>query len=336
MLASLDAYADAIPHFQQSLQMQPASYSASYNLALAYKRAGNSESAIQTIEQALMQRPTGELYDLLASLEEDAGRYVEAARHYQQAVQLEPTNEHYYFDLGAEYLVHLTFGPALEVFRVGSQKFPKSPRQYVGMGLAQFALRQYAEAAEAFLSALEIDPSSPDAFAAWNALPTFVAVDDWNRIKPRLQQLAERNARSAQALYCYGAAVFRHSVTRRGEDFGLAQSLLERTIRLKPKFGAAHLELASLYAARKENEKAVASFLEAIRLEPDSDIAHYRLGQAYRNMHKLELAERELARYVELSRSHQNKAAQTKSAIRQFVLTQPDSAPPSTGNKPPL
>src|SRR5438105_2242640 len=283
MFASGGDYPKAISHFQQTVQLQPTSYSASYNLALAYKQAGKPQAAIELIGRTLEQQPTAELYNLLASLEEDAGRYVEAVGHYRQAVDLDPGTEQYYFDLGAEYLVHLTFDPAVEVFRVGSHKFSKSSRQYVGLGLAQFALRQYGDAADAFLSALEINPSSPDAVVAWNALPAFVVITEWEGIRPRLQHLAERFPGSAQALFCYGAALFRHSVTAQGSGLDMAESLLERTVRLNPKLAEAHLELATLYVQRRQNEKAIASFLKAIQLNPNSEMAHYRLAQTYRN-----------------------------------------------------
>jgi tetratricopeptide (TPR) repeat protein len=328
LFASSGDYPVAISHFQQTLQLQPTSYAATYNLALAYKQAGSSQAAIELLERALEQQPTAELHNLLASVEEEAGRYVEAGRHYRQAVELDPNNEQYYFDLGAEYLVHLTFGPATEVFRMGTHKFPQSPRQYVGMGLAQFALRQYMDAADAFISALEINPSSPDAFLAWNGLPTFVLVAEWQKIEPRLKRLAERFPQNAQALFCYAAALFRQSVvSERGGGFDLAQSLLEKAVRLDPKLPAARLELATLYAQRKQSGPAVASFLEAIRLDPNSEAAHYRLAQTYRNLNQLELAERELDVYGKLSRDHRDQMAQTRSAIRQFVLAKPSSEP---------
>jgi tetratricopeptide (TPR) repeat protein len=337
IFASGGDYRVAISHFQQTLQLQPTSYSTSYNLALAYKQAGESQAAIELLGGTLERQPTAELYNLLASLEEEAGRYVEAVRHYQQAADLDPDNEQYYFDLGAEYLVHLTFGPATEVFRVGSHKFPKSPRQYVGMGLAQFALRQYADAADAFIAALEINPSSPDAFVAWNALPTFVVVAEWQRIQPRLQRLAERFPGSAQALFCYAAALFRHSVaSERADGFDLAQSLLVKAVHLNPKLAAAHLELATLYAHRKQSKEAVASFLEAIRLDPNSEMAHYRLAQTYRNLNQLALAERELDLYRMLSRNHRDQMAQSRSAIRQFVLAKPSSEPALMEQKAPF
>src|SRR5437016_8926988 len=169
-----------------------------------------SVTGVQTCALPIYQQPNAELYDLQASLEEDAGRYVQAVRHYQSAVDLDPGNEQYYFDLAAEYLVHLTFGPALEVFRVASQKFPASARLHVGEGLAQFALRQYGDAADTFMDALETDPTSPDAFLAWNALPTFVIVAAWEKIQPRLRHLAGQIGRAScrERVYISVVAVY--------------------------------------------------------------------------------------------------------------------------------
>lgn len=337
IFASGGAYSAAISHFQQTLRLEPTSYLASYNLALAYRQEGKSQAAIELLEHTLEQQPNGVLYNLLASLEEETGLYVEAVRHYQRAVDLDPGNEQYYFDLGAEYLMHLTFGPAVEVFRVGSHKFPTSPRLYVGTGLGQFALRQYADAADAFIDALEADPSSPDAFLAWNALPTFVVVAEWEKIQPRLQRLAERFPENAQAAFCYGAALFRHGVALAQSDgFDLAQSLLETAAHLNPKLAVAHLELGTVYAQRKQSKKAVASFLEAIRLDPNSEMAHYRLGQTYRDLNQLTLAQRELDLYQRLSRNRRDRMAQMRSAIRQFVLAKPSAESAPKGRKAPL
>ena len=63
-------------------------------------------------------------------------------------------------------------------------------------------------------------------------------------------------------------------------------------------------------------------YLEAIRQDPKSDIAHYRLGQVYRDMNKLDLATQELSRYQELSRLHQEELKESRSTIKQFVLSQ--------------
>ncbi len=91
---------------------------------------------------------------------------MEAVQSFQRAVELDPNHEQYYFDLGMEYLSHFTFGPAGEVYRVGTQKFPRYSRQFLGLAFSHYAVREYAEAADAFTTALEIDPESPVVFLA--------------------------------------------------------------------------------------------------------------------------------------------------------------------------
>ena len=335
IFASGGAYPRAVSHFEETLRLQPTSQSAIYNLALAYKGAGNPQAAIELLERAVEEQANPELCDLLGSLEEEAGLYVQAVRHYQRAVELDSTKEQYYFDLGAEYLLHLTFDAAIAAFRTGSQRFPASARMYVGRGLAQFALRQYVDAADAFLSALETDPSTPDAFLAWNDLPQFVVADEWGKIQPRLQRLAERYPENSQVAFCYGAALLHQAMTsHRADGLDLAQTLLEKAVRMNPRLAVAHLELANLYAQRKQNSNAIASFHEAIRLDPNSEMAHYKLAQIYRDLNQLTLAEQELRVYQDLSRNHRDQMAQTRSTIRQFVLAKPSAETAEIGSKP--
>ena len=335
LFASHNLFAQAIPEFEATLAIEPASYSAAFNLILAYRGAGQVQAAIELGRKALKERPTAELHNLVASLEEAAGDYLNAVRDYQRAVELEPTNEQYSFDLGMEYLVHFTFDPAQEVFRVGTQSFPSSVRQFVGLGYAHYGMRQYLEAAEAFLAALELDPSSPSAFAAWNSLPSFLAPAEAATILPRVKRLADLHPRTAQPQYCYGVLLLRYGQTSaEPENLRLAQPLLERAIRLNPDFADAHLDLGNLYVAQRANEKAVAEFEEAVRLNPRSAMAHYRLGQTYRNLNQLERAQKELAEYTELTRNRRELMAHSRAAIKQFILAQSGTSPDGSRTLP--
>jgi len=182
--------------------------------------------------------------------------------------------------------------------------------------------REYLEAAKAFLTALELDPSSPTAFRAWNSLPAFLTGAEWNTLLPRLRRLAQSHSRSAEALYCYGASLFQYQLAHGQHDFELPQSLLERAFRLQPSLPEAHLQLGNLWLARSEKEKAAGEFREAIQLDPDSELAHYRLGQVYRDLNKLDLAQQELARYTELARHRREEMTRSRCAIKQFILAQ--------------
>ena len=109
----------------------------------------------------MQTQPSAALYNTLAGLDEESGQYLAAVENYQRAVELEPRSEQYYFDLGMEYLSHFTFGPAPKSTRLARRNFPNSARQYLGLAFSHYAVREYAEAADAFTKALEIDPDSP-------------------------------------------------------------------------------------------------------------------------------------------------------------------------------
>jgi tetratricopeptide (TPR) repeat protein len=323
LLSSAGAYEQAIPRFKEALRLDPTNDSATANLALAYKSVGKTAAAIDLIRATIIERPSGALYNMLGGLDEESGEYVEAVQSFQRAVELDPINEQYYFDLGMEYLSHFTFGPAGEVYRVGTQKFPRSSRQFLGLAFSHYAVREYAEAADAFTTALEIDPESPAVFQAWKTVLSFLATKDWETLLPRLNRMAAAHPQNAELAFAYGAALFRLEVSKGQEGaFDRPQSFLEKAVQLQPDFPEAHLELGALYAARKQDDKAVAEYLEAIRQDPKSDVAHYRLGQVYRDMNKMELATQELDRYQELSRQHQEKLKENRSAVKQFVLSQ--------------
>jgi tetratricopeptide (TPR) repeat protein len=323
-----DAAAEAIPLLERALRQGEFNETATLNLAVAYKDVGRPADAIELTQRALEKKPSGSLYNMLAELDEGAGKYVEAVENYQRAVEAEPTNEDYYFDLGMEYLSHFTFGPALEVYRVGTQKFPRVAREYLGLAFSHYAVREYPQAADGFTTALEIDPKSAAVLKAWNTVLSSLSPGDWAAILPRLSRLASAHPQNADIVFYYGAALFRAEFAK-GPDGHLeeAREFLEKAVKLRANFAAARIELAGLYAALKEDQKAVDEYMEAIREDPRADIPHYRLGQIYRRMNKLDLATAELARYQELSRLHEEEIKRSRSAIQQFVL-----AAPSKGN----
>jgi tetratricopeptide (TPR) repeat protein len=323
LFSSRDAFEQAIPRFEAALELQPTNEVSILNLALAEKSTGRSSAAIDRLRRAVASRPSAALYDALAAMEEESGHYVEAVQSYQRAVELDPTSEQYYFDLGVEYLSHFTFGPAAEVYRVGTQKFPSSSRQFIGLGFSHYSVREYREAADAFTTALEIDPDSPAVFRAWKSVLDSLAPNDWEKLLPRLDRLATAHPQSAELAFCYGAALFRSEFAK-GQKAALdrSQALLEQSLRLRPDSPAAHLELGALYTAKKLNQKAVDQYLEVIREDPKSEVPHYRLGQIYREMNKLDSATAELTQYQELARLHQEELKRKRSTIQQFIIPQ--------------
>ena len=328
LFASRNLFDQAMPRLEAALQADPSNEVAILNLALAEKSTGKPSEAITRLRSALASRPSAVLNDALGGIEEESGQYVEAVQSYQRAVELDPANEQYYFDLGVEYLIHFTFGPAAEVYRVGTQKFPTSSRQFLGLGFSHYAVREYRQAADAFTTALELDPESPAVFRAWNSVLDSLPPNDWAEFLPRLDRLAKVHPLNAELAFCLGAALL-HSEIAKGPQANLdrSQTLLEKSVRLRPEFPAAHLELGALYAARKMYQKAVDQYLEVVRLDPKSEVPHYRLGQLYREMNQLDLARSELNQYQELAQVHQEELKRRRSTIQQFIVPQATTKP---------
>lgn len=323
IFASHEDFELAVQSFDAALALDPNNELATLNLALAEKSVGKAPEAIERLRKVMAARPSAMLSDALGGMEEETGQYVQAVASYQRAVELDPGNEQYYFDLGVEYLTHFTFGPAAEVYRVGTQKFPDSSRQFLGLGFSHYAVREYRDATDAFTSALEIDPDSPAAFRAWESVLDSLPPNDWASVLPRLDKLARAHPRSAELAFCYGAALFRSEYGKGAEGtFDEAQVLLEKSVRLRPDFPLAHLELGALYAAKKQTSKAVDQYLEVIREDDKSEVPHYRLGQLYRQMNNLDLATAELNRYHELAQAHQEQLKRNRSMIQQFIIPQ--------------
>jgi len=321
LFADHDAFELAMQRFEAALAIDPNNELATLDLALAEKNAGKSSQAIDHLRKAMAGHPSATVSDALGQMQEESGEYSQAVANYQRAVELDPNNEQYYFDLGIEYLTHFTFGPAAEVYRVGTQKFPHSSRQFLGLGFSHYAVREYREAADAFTTALEIDPDSPAALRAWKSVLDSLPPTDWTLFLPRLERLGKAHPESAELAFCQGAALFRLELSKgKAATFEEAQVLLEKSVRLRRDFPPAHLELGALYAVKKQDQKAVDEYLEVVREDDKSEVPHYRLALLYRGMNKMDLASAEISRYQELARAHQEQLKHNRSMIQQFII----------------
>jgi tetratricopeptide (TPR) repeat protein len=69
---------------------------------------------------------------------------------------------------------------------------------------------------------------------------------------------------------------------------------------LKPDYADAYLNRGSVYHDKKEYDKAVSDYSEAIRLNPNYALAYGSRAHAYRNQGKLEKAQADFIKAAEL------------------------------------
>jgi serine/threonine protein kinase/tetratricopeptide (TPR) repeat protein len=169
---------------------------------------------------------------------------------YQQAISLDPNFALAYVAIADSYAIMSPYG-----YAAPNEVFPK--------------------AKEAAQRAIEIDPGSAEAHAAYGK----ILADyywKWSEAEREFKRSIELNPNVALTHYQYGAAC----LTPVGR-FDEAISELKRGLELDPLSVPAAANLANCLTFARKNELAVQQGIEALRLEPNHPTARVALGFAY-------------------------------------------------------
>jgi len=317
--------AEAAPFLEQAHRIDPSSYDNGYDLALAYIVTGRLADARQLIHDLLKLKNTAELHNLLGEIEEKDGKFVVAANEYETAAQADPSESNL-FDWGSELLLHRTLGPAVEVFQQASERYPKSGRLVIGLGMALYARGNYDDAVKALLRGADLNPSDPDCYLflskAYNSSP-----GQASEVIERFRRFVELQPRNARAHYYYAMSLWKG---KRSEDPNLdlhqIEALLKTSLTLDPKSAEAHLQLGNLYSDQNKYTDAIPEYEKARELDPDLADVRYRLGQAYVRTGQKTRAQEEFAVYQKIREQHLAELDKQRAEIRQFVYSAKNGA----------
>ncbi len=317
--------AQAAPYLEQAQRIDPSSYDNGYDLALAYILTGRLADARRLVNDLLKLKNTAELHNLLGEIEEKDGKFVEAANQYEIAAHADPSESNL-FDWGSELLLHRTLGPAVEVFQQASDRYPKSARLVIGLGMALYARGNYDEAVKSLLRGADLNPSDPDCYPflskAYNSSP-----GQAEEVIERFRRFAQLQPRNARAHYYYAMSLWKG---KRAEDPGLdlhqIEALLKKSLALDPKSAEAHLQLGNLYSDQNKYAEAIPEYEKARELDPDLADVRYRLGQAYVRTGARDRAQEEFAIYQKIREQHLAELDKQRAEIRQFVYSAKNSA----------
>jgi tetratricopeptide (TPR) repeat protein len=310
----------AIPFLEKAQVIRPSSYDNGYDLALAYLRTQRPRKARDLLRDLTRYKDTAELHNLLGEAEEGSGDYLAAAKEFEKAAHMDPS-EGNILDWGTELLVHHTFQPAIEVFRFGTEKYPASVKMEIGLGLAYYGLASFEKSAGALMRAIDLAPRDPGPYLILgetysdSRTPVEGVVD-------RLERLTSLEPANAQAFYYQALALWKTPATASaGKDLSKVESALQRAASLDPSFADARLQLGNLYAEENKIPEAISAYREAIQIDPNLAEAHYRLAQLYRRTEKSAEARQELALYQELHQEQITEKDKKHQEIQRFVVT---------------
>lgn len=318
--------ADAQPLFEEAQRIKQDSYENGYDLAMADLLLGRLLEARQVTQHILNTRDTGESHNLLGQIDEKDGKFVAAANDFETAAHLDPTEDNL-FDWGSEMLLHRTYEPAIAVFQQATIRFPKSPRLYIGLGLALYSRGKYDEAVQALLTAADLNPSDPRCYVflskAYDSSPK--QADD---VLQHFHRYAELRPDDALAQYYYAMSLWKGK--RAGDanvDFQTVQSLLLKAISLDDTLAEAHVQLGDLFAGQHQYEKSISEYVRAIELNPNLSDAHYRLGTDYVHVGQKDEAQKEFAVYQRLRAEHLAEIDRERADVQQFVYSEKSGSP---------
>jgi tetratricopeptide (TPR) repeat protein len=216
---------------------------------------------------------------------------------YHRAAELDPS-ENNIFDLASFLLQHSNYegflDNSLKFFQYGVEKYPRSAKMTVGLGVALYAEGKYDDAVRTLCAAVDLDPTDPKPFQFLGKVST-ASPARIPEIRERLQKFVQIYPGNGPATYYYAMSLWRRSEGESAADLPAVEALLKRAIAAAPALYEAHFELAILYQDQQRYQDAIRELNQTVALRPDFNRAHYRLFLLYSRTHQKQLADEHLA-----------------------------------------
>lgn len=310
---------DSIPLLLAAYQINPTMDDNTYDLALAYKEAGDFSRAREQVRKLQVHKDSADLHHLMGELDEKLGDPLAAVREDQEAVHLDPS-ERNYFEWGSELLLHRAVWQAVEVFRDGTEAYPKSSRMLTALGTSLFAGALYDEAARRLCDASDLDPSDPKPYAFMGKIDT-AAPTRLPCIEQKLARFVRDQPEDPLANYLYAMAVWkRREQPADNQDLEQVKALLTKAVTIDSNCAEAYLQLGILYSSQRSYEMAIDFYMKAIKADPELAEAHYRLGVAYDRTNEPAKAKQEFMRHDEIEKKQAAAIESERREIKQFLV----------------
>lgn len=158
---------EAIAELKKAVALVPNSDEAYRLLGGAYMRIGNHQRAIEAFRKAVQVNPYyWQNQNALGDAYFESGDYSETLEAFQQVSKLEPDADAGYENIAAFYLRNGRYQECIPYYQKALQIEPYWTT-YSNLGTAYFFLKQYANAAEMYGKAVELNPNDSEVLVNW-------------------------------------------------------------------------------------------------------------------------------------------------------------------------
>src|SRR5436309_6527745 len=148
------------------------------------------------------QTATASGHEQMGRAFEAKGDLQKAAAEYEQAIQLSPYEESYYFEAAHVYLLRQQFDPAVKILERGCKVFDKSAQLELALGVAYYGQRRFADAVDAFLRTIDLAPEVQQSYVFLSKMLD-QAAGRLPEILPRFAAGAAGTPHAPQAIFVY-------------------------------------------------------------------------------------------------------------------------------------
>ncbi|MDE3197547.1 MAG: tetratricopeptide repeat protein [Acidobacteriota bacterium] len=199
-----------------------------------------------------------------------------------------------YFEAARPLIEKQKFAEAAAILEEGAKKLPKSEQLELALGVADYGLRRFDDAADAFLRTIDADPEIEQPYAFLGKM--------LGQIPARLPQVTERFAAYETAHPTNPEAFLRHAMALDAQAIEpeTALRLIDKSLALNADNAAVHFEKGAVLDRLMRFADAVPEFERAAAMTPSDPAPHYRLARDYDRIRKPELAAAEREKHAQL------------------------------------
>jgi len=291
-------FEQAVPTLRQALKLKPSLIKSDNLLAMSLSEIGHYSEAVPGLEKCLrhstdneIKRMCGlELQRAYTGLKKD-DKAVEVA---MQLNRLFPDDAEILYQTGKIY-GNFAF---LTMEKLG-QVAPNSIWKHLAAAEAHESQGSYDQAIPEYNEVLKLDPQRPGIhFRIGRSLIGRYwqrhSADDLAAAEREFQQELEIDPANANSAYELG------ELRRKANRFDEAQQFFEQALQHYPNFPEAQLGLAAVLQSKKLPDQAVTYVERAVELDPENEVAWYRLAQIQKALGNSAEQEKALAQYRRL------------------------------------
>jgi len=204
-----------------------------------------------------------------------------------------------YFQSAQPLLEQQKFMEAAAILQEAVARLPGNAQLELALGVADYGLRRFDDAADAFLRTIEIAPETDRPYTFLGRILDQIP-SRLPRVTARFKQYEAAHPDSPAAYLLHAKALDAQSLSPE-----VSLRLLEKSIAMNSADASAHFEMGTVLDRLQRFGDAAAAFERAVKLAPSDAAAHYRLARDYDRLGKHEAAQAERQKHAELVKAQE-------------------------------